>query len=66
MPPSPGPLERKLQMRPDFGLKRRLLNMLLEPTNPFDATMRRSLRRSVGTLLLLMGAAVAAVLYFNW
>lgn len=58
-------LEARLRARPDLGLWKAFVNLVLEPPNPFDRrAMRRPKKEFVGiSILIIVGACVC--LYFN-
>jgi hypothetical protein len=55
-----------LSHRPDLGLDKMLLNLALEPANPFDPKRKRKFKKGF-VLVLLVGLALAATfVYFNF
>ena len=58
-------LVEQLRARPDYGLWRRLGNLLLEPRNPFDSDETRPPKKDVVVMgmLLLIGSLLVG--YFN-
>jgi len=60
-----GVVARKTTRRADFGFRKRLMNLYLEPENPFDSTEPRPIRRIPGTLGLLTLCVAGFVFYFH-
>jgi hypothetical protein len=59
-------IEESLARRPDIGLRRALMNIVLEPQNPFDSQARRKPRVAFALGALLFAAAVICFCYFNF
>lgn len=60
-----GRLIRYFSGRPDMGLDKMLLNLMLEPANPFDPKRRRKLKKGFVLVVLVGLALVATFVYFN-
>ena len=69
MPVSPHEMHvwiaESLGQRPDIGLRKAIVNMVLEAPSPFDPTARR--KPKAGFLLgtILLAASVCVFCYFN-
>jgi len=61
-----GMLAKYFSSRPDLGLWKSILNLVLEPKNPFEPQLRRRLRRDSVLVALLAGMPVGAFGYFNF
>jgi len=61
-----GVLAKYLKRRPDLGLLESILNLVLEPKNPFEPEMRRRPRRDFILVAVLAGMPVGAFVYFNF
>ncbi len=53
------------RQRSDIGLRNRILNVLLDPRNPFDPKRRRAPRKDLVVIAALAVFALSAVIYFN-
>jgi hypothetical protein len=58
-------LVRYLSSRPDMGLSKILLNLALEPANPFDPKRKRKFKKGFVLVVLVGLALVATFVYFN-
>jgi hypothetical protein len=58
-------LVRYFSSRRDMGLGKILLNLALQPANPFDPKRKRKLRKGFVLLLLVALALVATFVHFN-
>jgi hypothetical protein len=58
-------LTRELARRPEFGLWKAIINLLLEPPSPFDAKSRRKPKVWAVIAGLLLGVSLWVFLYFN-
>ncbi len=59
-------LVQYLSRRPDLGLDKMLLNMALQPANPFDPKGRRDARKGFVLFLLVAIGLAATFVYFNF
>ena len=55
-----------LSGRLDLGLDKMLLNLALEPANPFDPKRKRKFRKDFVLVLLVALALAATFVYFNF
>lgn len=55
-----------LSRRPDLGLDKMLLNLALEPANPFDPQGRRNFRKGFALAIFLALGLVGSFVYFNF
>ena len=55
-----------LSGRPDLGLDKMLLNLALEPANPFDPKRKRKFKKGFVLVLLVALALAATFVYFNF
>ncbi len=55
-----------LSGRPDLGLDKMLLNLALEPANPFDPKRKRKFRKGCVLVVLVALALAATFVYFNF
>lgn len=55
-----------LSRRPDLGLDKMLLNMALQPANPFDLLGRRNFRKGFVLVMLVALGLAATFAYFNF
>lgn len=60
-----GRLVRYFSGRPDMGLGNMLLNLALDPANPFDPKRRRKLKKCFALVVLIGLALAATFVYFN-
>lgn len=51
--------------RRDIGFWKSIIDMMLEPQNPFEPAMRRNPRKGFVLLMVLMGFPFGAFIYFN-
>lgn len=51
--------------RRDLGFWKSIIDMILEPQNPFEPTMRRNPRKGFVLLMVLVGLPFVAFAYFN-
>lgn len=58
-------LRQYLTSRPDIGAFKCLLNLVLEPGNPFDPTAARSARRWFVLFSVLSAVGLGSFAYFN-
>ena len=58
-------LRQYLMTRPDIGALKALLDLALEPANPFDPKASRSPRRWFVLFSLLSALGVGCFMYFN-
>jgi hypothetical protein len=76
MNPEPGPDVRSrkevaslfraaIEKRAEVGVGKALLNLFLEPQNPFDPRLRRQPRKLAILIGLIVAVAIASVIYFN-
>ena len=76
MNPEPGPDVRSrkevatlfraaIKKRAEVGVGKALLNLFLEPQNPFDLRLRRQPRKLAILIGLIVAVAIASVIYFN-
>ena len=61
-----GMLAKHFSSRPDLGLWKRILDVVLQPKNPFEPQLRRRPRRDFVLLVVLAGMPVGAFIYFNF
>lgn len=52
--------------RRDLGIWKSILDLILEPQNPFEPAMRRNSRKGFVLVIVLLGLPVGAFLYFNF
>jgi len=52
--------------RPDLGLWKSVLDLALEPRNPFDPGLRRRPKRDFVLVVVLAGMPAGAFIYFNF
>ena len=57
--------EARMERRPDLGVVNRVLNIFLEPRNPFEPERTRKPKMETVILGMLFALAVAALLFFN-
>jgi len=57
--------EASMERRPDLGVVNRVLNIFLEPRNPFEPELTRKPKMETVILGMLFALAVAALLFFN-
>ncbi len=57
--------EAKMAQRPDLGVVNRVLNVFLEPRNPFEPERTRKPKMETVLLGMLFAVVVAAFLFFN-
>lgn len=58
-------LEAKLRARPDLGLWKAFVNLVLEPPNPFDRRARRWPKKEFVGVSIMVIAGAYVFLYFN-
>jgi hypothetical protein len=58
--------EEHLRGRPELGLCKAIVSLVLEPRNPFNPRARRKPRKGFMLAISLLAAAVGAFLYFNF
>jgi hypothetical protein len=58
-------LRADISRRSDVGIVKAVLNLVLEPQNPFDSTKRRQPRKLAVLSALVLIAAFACFAYFN-
>ena len=58
-------LAEYLSRRPDLGLGKMLLNVALEPANPFNPRARRILKKGFVLVVLVVLSLAATFIYFN-
>lgn len=58
-------LEAKLRARPDLGLWKAFVNLVLEPPNPFDRRARRWPKKEFVGFSTMFIAGAYVFLYFN-
>jgi hypothetical protein len=58
-------VEELLKGRPDIGLRKVVMNVAIEPQNPFDAAARRNLRLGFIVAGVLLFATLGVLIYFN-
>lgn len=61
-----GMLVKYFRSRPDLGLWKSILDLMLEPKNPFEPEMRRRPRRGFILVIVLSGMPVGVFVYFNF
>jgi hypothetical protein len=54
-----------IKKRAEVGLRKALLDLILEPQNPFDTTLRRRPRKLAILVGLLVLAALFCLVHFN-
>ena len=59
-------LVRHLEGRRDLGLWKSILDLVLEPQNPFEPEKRRGARKDFVLVVVLVGLPVGAFVYFNF
>ncbi len=59
-------LEAKLRARPDLGLWKAFVNLVLEPPNPFDLRARRWPKKEFVGASIMVIAGAYVFLYFNF
>jgi hypothetical protein len=59
-------LEAKLRARPDLGLWRAFVNLVLEPPNSFDRRARRWPKKAFVGVSIMVIAGAYVFLYFNF
>ncbi len=59
-------LEAKLRARPDLGLWRAFVNLVFEPSNPFDRRARRWPKKEFVGVSIVVIAGAYVFLYFNF
>jgi len=59
-------LEAKLRARPDLGLWKAFVALVLEPPNPFDRRARRWPKKEFVGVIILVTAGAYVFLYFNF
>ena len=59
-------LEAKLRARPDLGLWKAFVALVLEPPNPFDRRARRWPKKELVGVIILVIAGAYVFLYFNF
>jgi hypothetical protein len=64
--PAYSSLRQYLTSRPDIGAFKVLLNLVLEPANPFDLKAARSPRRWFVLFSLLSALFLCCLAYFNF
>lgn len=57
--------EAKMAQRPDLGVVNRVLNVLLDPRNPFEPERTRKPKMETVLFGMLFAVVVAAFLFFN-
>jgi hypothetical protein len=59
-------IEESLGQRPDIGLRKAIVNMFFDPSNPFDPRVRRKPKAGflVGAILFVL--SVGCFFYFNF
>ena len=57
--------EAKMAQRPDLGVVKRILNVFLEPRNPFEPERTRKPKMETVLFGMLFAVVVAALLFFN-
>jgi hypothetical protein len=60
-----GMLAKHFSTRPEVGLWKFILNVVLETPNPFDPALRRHPRRDFVLVAVLVGMPAGTFLYFN-
>lgn len=58
-------LVKYFKARPDLGLWKAFLDLVLDPQNPFEPTKRREPRKAFVLAAVLVGLPLAAFAYFN-
>lgn len=59
-------IEDSLGQQSDIGLRKAVVNMILEPPNPFDPRVRRKPRAGFLLGVILLAASVGCFCYFNF
>lgn len=59
-------IKESLGQQSDIGLWKAIVNMILEPPNPFDPRARRKLRAGFLLGVILLAASVGCFCYFNF
>ena len=59
-------LTRYLNGRSDLGFWKSILNLVLEPQNPFEPEKRRGPRKDFALVAVLVGLPLGAFIYFNF
>ena len=59
-------IELALTQQPDIGLKKAVLNIILEARSPFDSRARRKPKVAFVLCAVLFGAAAICFCYFNF
>ncbi len=59
-------LDSYLKARCDLGFWKSILDLILEPQNPFEPQMRRTPKRGFVLVILLLGLPLGAFAYFNF
>ena len=59
-------LVKYFEGRRDVGLWKGLLDLVLEPQNPFEPGMRREPRKGLVLAAVLIGLPLGAFVYFNF
>jgi hypothetical protein len=59
-------IEESLAQQPHIGLRKALVNMVLEAHNPFDSRARRKPRAGFALGAVFFAAAVICFCYFNF
>jgi len=52
--------------RRDLGVWKSIVDMILEPQNPFEPAMRRNPRKGFVLAIVLLGLPLGAFVYFNF
>lgn len=58
-------LDENFRARPEFGLRKAMTSLVLEPPSPFDSHVRRKPRVGFLMLALMAAATMTCFLYFN-
>ena len=61
-----GMLAKYFSSRPGLGLWKSILDLVLQPKNPFEPQLRRRPRRDFVLLVVLAGMPVGGFVYFNF
>jgi hypothetical protein len=59
-------IEQSLVQRPDFGLRKAIVNMLFNIPNPFDLRARRKPKAGFLVGAILFAVSVGCFCYFNF
>jgi len=59
-------LDRYFAAEREMGVGKAVVNLMFEPANPFEPTMRRTPRRWFMLFCLFLTAGTSAFLYFNF